>query len=206
MQGFILNVRKAKNEDTIVRILTEHGRLETLYRFYGARHPVVTTGYKIDFEIERDSHRFLPRLRHVIHLGHPWLKERERLQVWQHFTALLFEHLRDVEEPGLFYYGLLERYAGLWHLQNPKRGAVEAYLEMLEHEGRLHAPEECFVCGGRLQEEVSLIRAYLCAHPRCVVAKRMGKGRVEELFATRKTIHLEDEEVENLWLTLLEGM
>ncbi|WP_353663035.1 recombination protein RecO [Hydrogenimonas sp. SS33] len=205
MQGYILHVRKAKNEDTIVHVLTPE-RLKTLYRFYGARHPIVTTGYKIDFETEQDSFRFMPRLRHVIHLGFPWLMQSDRLQVWQHFIALLYEHLKDVETPGPFYFDLLERYAALWGLQNPKRSAVEAYLELLEYEGRLHTPEACFICGGRLEEQVSLIRAYLCAHPKCVIARKMEEEKITRLFATKKTIHLEDGEVENLWLTLLEGM
>ena len=205
MQGYILNVRKAKNEDTIVSVLTRE-RIETLYRFYGARHPIVTTGYKIDFESERDSWQFMPRLRHAIHLGHPWIRENDRLQVWQHFIALLYDHLRDVELPGSFYFDLLERYAAIWHLQNPKRSAVEAYLEILGHEGRLHEPEICFACGNPLEEHISLIRAYLPAHPRCVIARNYSKEEIEKLTVTKKTIHLDDEEVEGLWLTLLEGM
>ena len=205
MQGFILHVRKAKNEDTIVTVLTRE-RLETLYRFYGARHPVVTAGYRIDFEIERDDYRFLPRLRHAIHLGYPWLKEPERLQAWQHFGALLYDHLRDVETPGPFYYDLLERYAALWHLQNPRRSAVEAYLEILAHEGRLHPVADCFVCNRPVGEEIALARAFLPAHPRCVVAHTLPAKAVATLFATRKTIHLDDETVEYLWLTLMEGM
>jgi recombinational DNA repair protein (RecF pathway) len=205
MQGFILHVRKAKNEDTIATILTPE-RLETLYRFYGARHPIVTTGFKVDFEIERDGMPFLPRLRHVIHLGYPWLKEPERLRTWQHFCALLHEHLRDVETPGSFYFDLLERYASVWHLQNPKRAAVEAYLELLAHEGRLHPPIDCFLCGGHLEEKCALARAYLPAHPRCLVARPLDTDAVMQLFETKKTIHLEDDTVETLWLTLLEGM
>ncbi|WP_201353615.1 recombination protein RecO [Hydrogenimonas urashimensis] len=205
MQGFILNVRKAKNEDTIVAVLTP-SRLKTLYRFYGARHPIITTGYKIDFEAEQDALPFMPRLRHVIHLGYPWLKESGRLQVWQQFVSLLFEHLRDVELPGGFYFDLLERYASLWHLQNPKRSAVEAYLAILAHEGRLHTPDTCFACGGELQKEIALIRAYLPAHPGCVIARSYPKVTIRSVMETKSTIELEDAEVEGLWLTLMEGM
>ncbi|BDY12326.1 recombination protein RecO [Hydrogenimonas cancrithermarum] len=205
MQGYILNVKKAKNEDTIVSILTPE-KLKTLYRFYGARHPIVTTGYKIDFEVEQDSLQFMPRLRNVIHLGFQWLKESERLQVWQHFIALLYEHLRDVELPGPFYFGLLEHYAAIWHLQNPKRSAVEAYLSILEHEGRLHDPDLCFACGRPLNDEISLIRSFLPAHPNCVIARSYPRTTIQTLMATQKTILLDDKEVEGLWLTLLEGM
>jgi recombinational DNA repair protein (RecF pathway) len=205
MQGFILNVRKAKNEDTIVTLLTPE-KVKTLYRFYGARHPIITTGYKIDFEAEQDAIRFMPRLRHVIHLGYPWLKENERLRTWQHFIALLHEHLRDVELTGPFYYDLLEHLASIWHLQNPKRSAVEAYLAILDHEGRLHAPDTCFACGRPLDGEIALIRAFLPAHTRCVIARSYPKERIETVMATKKTILLDDSEVEGLWLTLLEGM
>lgn len=205
MQGFILNVRKAKNEDTIATILSSE-KLETLYRFYGARHPIVTTGFKIDFEVEHDATPFMPRLRNVVHLGYPWLKETERLQVWQHFCTLLYEHLHDIELPGRFYFDLLEHYASVWHLQNPKRSAVEAYLSILSHEGRLHAPTQCFVCGGGTEREISLVRAYLPAHPACAVGRRYPIRTIEKLFDEGSTIHMEDEEVEGLWLLLLQGM
>ena len=205
MQGYILHVQKAKNEDVVATILTaEH--LYTLYRFYGARHPIVTAGYKIDFEIERDGSPFLPRLRHLLHLGFPWLVDRERFQIWQHFIALLYDHLRDVENPGRFYYELLEKYAAVWHLQNPKRSAVEAYLQILRHEGRLHALFECFVCNRPLEGTLSLARAYLPAHPACVVGPVYRVETIETLMNTGTTIHLEDKEVDALWLTLLEGM
>ena len=205
MQGFILHVRKAKNEDVIATVLTRE-RIETLYRFYGARHPVVAAGYKIDFEIEKDALPFLPRLRHVIHLGFPWLTDPIRLQVWRHFISLLYEHLKDVEVPGAFYYDLLEERAKIWHLQNPKRNAVEAYLQILEYEGRLHPPDACFICGHALQERISLARAFLPAHPRCIVAKSFPTAEIARLFETKQTIHLDDDAVERLWLTLLEGM
>jgi recombinational DNA repair protein (RecF pathway) len=205
VQGYILNVKKAKNEDTVVTVLTAE-KLETLYRFYGARHPIVTTGYKIDFEVEQDALRFMPKLRHVIHLGFPWLKENERLQVWQHFIALLYEHLRDVELPGRFYFDLLEHFASIWHLQNPKRSAVEAYLAILNHEGRLHKPDICFACGRPLEAEISLIRAFLPAHPKCVIARTYPKQTIETMMETQKTILMDDKEVEGVWLTLLEGM
>ena len=205
MQGYILRVRKAKNEDVIATILTRD-RIETLYRFYGARHPIVTAGYKIDFEIEKDTSPFLPRLRHVIHLGFAWLTDPLRLQIWRHFVSLLYEHLKDVDVPGNFYYDLLEEKAKIWHLQNPKRSAVEAYLQILEHEGRLHPPHECFICGHALEERTSLARAYLPAHPRCVIAKSLPTAEITRLFKTKQTLHLDDETVERLWLTLLEGM
>ncbi len=205
MQGYILHVRKARGEDCVVTLLTSN-KVETLYRFYGARHPVITAGYKIDFEKHADNHRFLPRLRHVLHLGFPWLKSPERLQVWQQFVTLLYEHLKGVEEPGAFYYDMLENAARRWHLQNPKRSAVEAYLALLAHEGRLHPPHDCFVCGRPLEKELTLARAYLPAHPGCVIGSALAVETVNTLFESGSTLYLDDRYVETLWLTLLEGM
>jgi len=205
MQGYILNVRKAKNEDTIVSILTEE-RLEVLYRFYGARHPIVTTGFKVDFEIEKDSIQFLPKLRNVIHLGFPWLKESDKLVIWQHFITLLYDHLKGVEIPGNFYFDILDHSAKIWHLQNPIRIAIESYLAILKHEGRLHKLDNCFICSKALKESVALIRAFLPAHPNCVIARNYPIDQIRVLMQTQKTILLSDREIEGLWLTLLEGM
>ncbi len=205
MQGYILNVKKAKNEDTIATVITSN-TLYTLYRFYGARHPIVTAGFKIDFEIERDFTPFLPRLRNVIHLGYPWLKIRSRLQIWQNFNSLLYKHLRDIEIPESFYFNLLEYYASVWHLQNPKRSAIEAYVSLLAHEGRLHTPTHCFACGGPIEKEVSLVRAYLPSHPSCAVGLRYRTDKIAALFETLSTIHMEDEDIEGLWTILLQGM
>ncbi|BBG65371.1 hypothetical protein NNO_0668 [Hydrogenimonas sp.] len=205
MQGYILDVKKAKNEDTVVSLLTRE-KIERLYRFYGARHPIVTAGYKIDFEVEHDSLQFMPKLRNVTHLGYPWLSDIERLRVWQNFTLLLYRHLKDVDIPGSFYFDMLERYASLWHLQNPKRSAVEAYLGLLEHEGRLHMPQSCFSCGKELGERCSLVRAFLPAHPECVIAGRLDTEKVRKAFENLSTIELEDKEVETLWLTMCEGL
>jgi len=205
MQGYILNVKKAKNEDTIVSILTEN-KLETLYRFYGARHPIVTTGFKIDFEIERDIVQFMPRLRNVIHLGFPWLKESDRLTIWQHFIALLYDHLKDVDILENFYFNTLEQSAKIWHLQNPKRIAIESYLLILEYEGRLHKIDNCFICSKALKKSVSLARAFLPAHPSCIIARDYPIEQIKVLVETKKTILIDDKEIERLWLTLLEGM
>ena len=40
MQGFIVNLNKVKEEDLIVTIVSRNS-LDTLYRFYGARHGVI---------------------------------------------------------------------------------------------------------------------------------------------------------------------
>ncbi len=204
MQGYILNIKKAKNEDTVVSILTRE-RIVTLYRFYGARHSIVTTGYKIDFEMEQDSVQFMPKLRNIIHLGYPWITDMDRMRVWQNFIALLYRHLKDIELPGRFYFDMLESCASIWHLQNPKRGAIEAYLRLLEHEGRLHTPDYCFSCGRKLEGKSSLIRAFLPAHPECVIAPKFETKRVARAIESLSTIELDDKEVESMWLIMGEG-
>ncbi|WP_456403432.1 recombination protein RecO [Hydrogenimonas sp.] len=205
MQGFILEVKKARNEDCIVSVLTPE-KVKTLYRFYGARHPIVTAGYKIDFEAEYDSLQFMPKLRNITHLGFPWLSDPERMRVWQSFVTLLYRHLKDVDLPGPFYFETLERSAAVWHRQNPKRSAVEAYLRLLQHEGRLHLPDTCFACGKELQERTALVRAFLPAHPRCVIAGTLETSALRSAMESLSTIELEDDAVETMWLTMCEGL
>ena len=53
---------------------------------------------------------------------------------------------------------------------------------------------------------MTLARAYLPAHPRCVIGRAFETEKIETLMTTGKTIHLDDGEVDALWLTLLEGM
>ncbi len=205
MQGYIIDVKKAKNEDCIVSVLTPR-KIKTLYRFYGARHSIVTTGYKIDFEAESDSSGFMPRLRNITHLGFPWLSEMERLRVWQNLVMLLYAHLKDIELPGPFYFEMLEKYSGIWHLQNPKRSAIEAYLSLLKHEGRLHMPNRCFACGEKLQKSVSLVRAFLPAHPTCAISSVYSVEKIENAMMNLSTIELEDEEIGSMWLIMSQGL
>ena len=54
MQGYIINLNRVKDEDLIVTIISKDS-LETLYRFYGARHGTINIGFKIDYEIEPSS-------------------------------------------------------------------------------------------------------------------------------------------------------
>jgi hypothetical protein len=43
MKGFIVSLRRAKNEDLIVTLLEERA-LRSYYRFYGARHSILQLG------------------------------------------------------------------------------------------------------------------------------------------------------------------
>lgn len=206
MQGFIIRLQRVKDEDLIVSILTQQ-RLETLYRFYGARHGTINLGYMIDFEIEHSLKSSIGRLYDVIHIGFPWLMETQKTRLWQQFVALFYPHLKDAEETGGFYFELLYACAQIWDKQNPKRIALEAYARLLKHEGRLPDPERCFFCDTGVGEEmVCVIRAFQYAHPSCHGQRTIRKKAMDELLRRQSALFLNDDEVDRLWQVLLEGL
>jgi recombinational DNA repair protein (RecF pathway) len=206
MQGYILNINKAKEEDLLVTILSREN-LDTLYRFYGARHGVINLGFKIDYEKESSPKSTIFRLKDVIHIGFKWINDYKLLKNWQDFTALFYKHLKDAETLDPFYFELLENASINWNKQNSKRVAIEHYVKLLEHEGRLHKKLECFLCTSAImEEEVSLLRAFLPAHRRCSHTFGISKNAFDELFSSGSTLFLDDNEVEKLWHILLQGL
>ena len=204
MQGYIIHITRVKEEDLIVSILTQN-MIKTTYRFYGARHSSVHLGYKIDFEALTSLKSSLPQLRSVLHLGYTWNKERTRMLVWQAFVKLFYQHLKDIETLDSFYFELLDECSSIWHRQNPKRVAIEAYVRLLAYEGRLHDDFICFNCEERVEEEVTLIRGFLPAHQTCAWNWPLKQTQVENLFQTYSSVQLEDDAIEVLWKILLEG-
>jgi len=205
MQGFIISLNRARDEDLVVTILSDRG-LDTLYRFYGARHGVINLGFKIDFEIITSVRSTIGQLRDVVHIGYPWLSDHHKLRTWQQFTALFYPHLKESEESGDFYFELLDEAAERWKKQNPKRIAVESYVKLLEHEGRLHKELNCFFCDAPVSKEVSLIRSYLPAHPNCAHTLSIEQNGLIELFENHSSLFLSDKEVDRLWMVLCEGL
>jgi len=206
MQGYILNLNKVKDEDLIVTILSRDS-LDTLYRFYGARHGVINLGFKIDYEKESSIKSNISRLKDVIHIGFKWINNHKQLKLWQDFVALFHKHLKDTEELDEFYFDLIDNASRNWDKQNPKRVAIESYILLLEHEGRLHAQLDCFLCGNKIKEDdISLIRAYLPTHKECTHTFSIKKNLFEELFNKKSSLFLNDIEVERLWCILLEGL
>ena len=205
MQGFIISHHRARDEDLIVTILSEHG-LDTLYRFYGARHGVINLGFKIDFEIIHSLKANIGQLRDVVHLGYPWLGDHHKLRIWQQFVSLFYPHLKESQETSSFYFELLDHATEAWSRQNPKRVAVESYVRLLEYEGRLHKELNCFFCEKRINNDISLIRSYLPAHPKCSHTLSIKQEGVQELFENYSSLFLSDKEIERLWLVLLEGI
>ena len=206
MQGFILNLNKVKDEDLIVTILSKNS-LDTLYRFYGARHGVINVGFKIDYEKEESLKSNISRLKDVIHIGFKWINDHSLLRQWQDFTKLFYKHLKDAHELDEFYFDLLQNASQNWNKQNPKRVAVESYVKLLEHEGRLHKKFECFLCSQMIQEDdISLIRAYLPTHKECTHTLSINKSSLKELYKNKSSIFLSDKEIDRLWYILLEGL
>ena len=205
MQGYIINLNKVKEEDLIVTILSD-GSLETLYRFYGARHGTINIGFKIDYEIEPSAKSTIGRLKDVVHIGFPWINDFKLLRLWQDFSGLFYKHLKDAEELGSFYFELLESASSEWSKQNPKRVAIESYVKLLEHEGRLHKEHYCFLCSKEITHDVSLIRAYLPTHFNCSHTLSINKDALNELYTNKSSLFLNDKEVDRLWNVLMEGL
>ncbi|QOP45770.1 recombination protein RecO [Sulfurimonas paralvinellae] len=205
MKGFIISLNRVKEEDLIVTILS-NGNLETLYRFYGARHGVINLGFLIDYEIEPSSKSTIGRLKDVIHIGYPWINNHEQLRLWQSFSGLFYRHLKDAEDIGSFYYELLEHASQEWNRQNPKRVAIESYVKLLEQEGRLHQDKYCFLCSRRLEENIALIRAYLPTHPNCSHTYAINAKGLYELYENKSSLFLNDKEIDRLWNVLMEGL
>ena len=204
MQGYIINFNPVKDEDLIVTVLTRDSVL-TLYRFYGARHSHINLGYKIDFEAKSSIKSTIPQLSGVLHLASKWNVEHDRMFIWQAFIKLFFLHLKDVDDIHEFYFNLLEECSTIWHSQNPKRVAIEAYTKLLEYEGRLHDEFICFNCEEPIKEDLSLIRGFMPAHEQCVWTNTFNRLHVESLFETKSSMFMNDEDIDRLWKIMLEG-
>jgi recombinational DNA repair protein (RecF pathway) len=205
MQGFILSVKKAKNEDRIVSILSET-EVSSYYRFYGARHSILKVGNLVNFEVEGEKGNFMPRLRRLSRIEFPWLNDAVRLALWQDFLEVLAPHLQNKESIETFYYHLLLKATKPWEKQNPKRILCEIYLALLKHEHRLPKENTCRICQIALQEEVALMQGFKPAHPACINSLALSKNKVFDFFHSQKTIFLEDNEVEYLFDILMKGL
>jgi len=204
MKGFILSLHRAKNEDMIVTILTS-SEVRAYYRFYGARHSILQLGNLIDFEVEGVQSQFMPRARGVSQIGFPWLYDNNRLLLWHKYIRLYEPHLKDTVEIDSFYYNLLIESAKKWHLQNPKRIICEDYIKILRHEGRLHAENICYICEEELSVDISLMQAFIPAHPHCIYTPTVNKDKIFDLFENAKSIYLDDGEIDYLYTIVLRG-
>jgi recombinational DNA repair protein (RecF pathway) len=204
MRGFILNTHKVKEEDLVVKVLTDSEVL-TLYRFYGARHSYINIGYLIDFEIESSIKSKIDRLKDVMQIGFDFLLNRNSMIIWQQYIQLISYHLKDVEEVPDFYFYHLDKITKEIN-RNPKRVIIENFIELLEYEGRLHNDFLCFNCDCYIEKSVVLIRAFLPACKNCVKEKQFSKDKIETLFASKKSLLLDDSEIDCLYNIILKGV
>ena len=204
MQGFILHTQRVRDEDLIVSILSHKG-VHKCYRFYGLRHGVILSGYKIDFELEH-SLSFLPRLKDTLHLGFSWLLDRHKMLLWQDFIRLVYGHLKDIESCESFYFELLDECVRRFERQNPLRVIVDAYARLLEFEGRLHKNFVCFACDEKIQGEITLVRAFLPAHKRCAVGFEFSQKRLAEFYESKNCSGFDDDEIKNLFALIKQGL
>lgn len=204
MQGYIINFNRVKDEDLLVTVLTAQ-KVITLYRFYGARHSHINLGYKIDFEAKSSIKSSIPQLSGVLHLASRWNLEHERMLVWQSYIKLFYLHLKDVDEIHTFYFNLLDECSEIWQRQNPKRVAIEAYVKLLEHEGRLHSKLICFNCEQTITDDPALTRGFLPAHKKCIWSESFDRLHVTSLFETKSSMLVDDKDIDRLWKIVLEG-
>ncbi len=204
MQGYIISLKAIKDDDLLVTILTS-SQVLTTYRFYGARHSNINIGYKIDFEIEQTKAN-IPRLKDVIQLGFVWILDYEKMYCWQRFIQLFYSHLKDIKEIDSFYFDNLDILVQKMTKQNTLRAICEAYINILEYEGRLHHEYECLLCEKKIQEDISLVRSFIPVHAECSYSKSFKIKKVKELFENKSLILFDDEEVEYLWDIILQGL
>ena len=204
MRGFIINIRKAKNEDVIVTVLSNDS-VKSYWRFFGARHSILQLGNLIDFEVTESKNSFMPNMRSLSHISFPWIFSNNHLLIWQNFIKLFEAHLRDAIELDNFYFDLLLNTAQKWGKQNPKRLAIEAYIQLLDHEGRLYDNGFCYVCETILEDKVGLMRAFLPTHPNCIYGQIFDKKDIFKLYDTHSTIHIEDILIDKLYTILIKG-
>ena len=205
MRGFIINIRKAKNEDVIVTVLSNDS-VKSYWRFFGARHSILQIGNLVDFELSESKNNFMPTMRSLSHIGFPWIFSNKHLQTWQNFIKLFEPHLKDTIEIEHFYFDLLLEIAKKWEKQNPKRLAIEAYVKILDYEGRLYDSGFCYICEEILNENIALMRAFLPTHPECIYGKALSKKDIFELYDKQSTIHINDQIIAELYLILLKGL
>ena len=197
-------MKKAKNEDSIATVLTAT-EIKTYYRFFGARHSILQLGNLVDFEVEGEDGRFMPRLRSLSHMGFPWLYDKNKLLLWHNFIKKFNSHLDDTEYLDSFYYNLLLNAAKKWDKQNPKRIICESYIALLEYEGRLYKEEKCFICEQYIEKDIALMQAFKLAHSACIYSSSLPTKKILDFFKSKKTVFLDDNEVAYIHDIVMKG-
>jgi hypothetical protein len=128
------------------------------------------------------------------------------MYAWQRYLKLFYPHLKELEDLEPFYFFLLDNLVSKIEKQNVLRAILESYLLLLDHEGRLHTDFECLICEIKINSNLSMIRGFLPVHKECIRGKVFDYKKIKEFFLTKKSINLNDNEVENLFEVLLLGL
>ncbi|PAF44572.1 recombination protein RecO [Helicobacter sp. 11S02629-2] len=205
MEGYILAIIKSTREDLIVRILTR-GKMQTLYRFYGARHSILHVGRKIDYEVEANS-LHMPKLRNIMHLNRNFELDIDKMYIWQRYLGLLNRHLEDVSECPNFYYDLLESSSHMLARQEPKSLILQMHSKLLNYEGRDFSASYCTLCEEPLGEIVALTKGFNLACTKCLPKSfTLKKTSFFNYISSQSCLHLSDTEINGLYKTLLFGI
>jgi len=159
----------------------------------------------VDFEVEGEDGRFLPRLRSLSQMGFSWILDKNRLMLWQNFIKKFDIHLKDAETVEAFYFTLLLQAAKRWDKQNPKRIICESYISLLKYEGRFYDETHCFICEQYIEEDIALMQSFKPAHPTCIYSPALPTKKILDFFHTEKSIYLEDNEVDYLHDIVMKG-
>jgi len=204
MRGFILNIRDAKGEDKIATLITSD-RIKKYYRFFGARHAILKVGNLVEFRVEGEDGSYMPRLRELRLIEFPWILNNDKISIWQDLMQLFFTHLKDREDIATFYYDLILKSSEKWEKQNTKRVIVDSYIELLIEEKRVRDLNECYICQKPLNKLVSLMRGYRPAHIECINSPQIDKLKLENYFKIKKSLYLNDDEIDILYQTIMRG-
>jgi len=200
-----LHTTRVRDEDLIVKILTKNEVL-TLYRFYGARHSYINVGYFIDFVVEESPKATIKRLRNVVQMPFKFMFDLEKMLDYKMFINLLHKHLFDVTKIDDFYFNMLLDITNNLHQRSAKRLLIESYVKLLEKEGRLHKDLECFICERKVEKKVALARAFLPAHEKCIMSEGFEEEKIKMLFNEKKSLLLDESEIQRLWKILNLGL
>lgn len=205
LQGYIIKITPQKNENILLYVLTP-SKIKKLYRFYGARHSIIQLGKKIDFEVEQNG-LFIPKIRNITALNFAWERDINRLQIWQRYLQILCKHFQGIENIDSFYFEMLDSGASKLILQNPYRTALEMYASLLHFEGRIPRFDDCFLCSQKIQEQASIARSFLIAHPKCLATRvSFCIQDIKDYLISQKTLKLSDDTILKLWQILLQGI
>lgn len=205
MQGYIIDIKKVRDDDLIVSILTKY-EIYTTYRFYGARHSIINIGYKIDFELETNIKSTIPRLKDVIQVGYKWIFDYEKLYCFTQYLKLFSYHFKNIENIDSFYFDSIENLVTIINKQNPKRAICEHYIKVLEFEGRLPNEFYCLLCDKKIENNISLIRSFMTTHSNCSYGKEFPIEKIKDLFINKSLILFDNNEVQYLYNIILQGI